>query len=335
MKILKRIGIGILVLLVLLLVLAYFLPREINVERTKKMDAPVSYVYNVVNNVENVPLFDPWVQSDETMTLNYGEKTIGQGASYTWESENSDDGSMKVTSSVPAKQVSYQMESPSIPDAKINYIFNAMGDKTTEMKWQFEGSNSFPFNLMNFLIASKINSNIKKGLNNINDLVNTRYKESKYGKYQIRQATVEAKNYIVNRDKVPEGKKQQFYVQNLAPLFKKIQDAGVAMEGKPSGLFYGFDQINNVVDMAAAIPIMEEVNIADASAVNREAGKAVIVDYYGDFKDTQVAHSAIEEYMRDRNLFVDYPIVEEYVTDPAEEKDPTKWLTKIYYYIAD
>jgi effector-binding domain-containing protein len=27
------------------------------------------------------------------------------------------------------------------------------------------------------------------------------------------------------------------------------------------------------------------------------------------------------------------PVVEEYITDPMTEKDPNKWLTKIYYFV--
>jgi len=39
--------------------------------------------------------------------------------------------------------------------------------------------------------------------------------------------------------------------------------------------------------------------------------------------------------MRDRGLFNSSPVVEEYITDPMEEKDPSKWLTKVIYYLSE
>ena len=39
----------------------------------------------------------------------------------------------------------------------------------------------------------------------------------------------------------------------------------------------------------------------------------------------------VEEFY---GLLSDVPAVEEYLTDPGQEKDPSKWLTRITYYIA-
>ncbi len=38
------------------------------------------------------------------------------------------------------------------------------------------------------------------------------------------------------------------------------------------------------------------------------------------------------DFMKDRQLFMDVPMIEEYVTDPTKEPDPEKWTTNIYYY---
>ena len=36
--------------------------------------------------------------------------------------------------------------------------------------------------------------------------------------------------------------------------------------------------------------------------------------------------------MKDRGYLLDPPIIEEYVTDPTQEKDPSKYLTRITRY---
>ena len=60
----------------------------------------------------------------------------------------------------------------------------------------------------------------------------------------------------------------------------------------------------------------------------------MVIDYYGDYDQTGKAHDAMEKYLKDRNILFNPPVVEEYVTDPGEEKDPSKWLTKIIYYFS-
>jgi effector-binding domain-containing protein len=39
--------------------------------------------------------------------------------------------------------------------------------------------------------------------------------------------------------------------------------------------------------------------------------------------------------MKDYNMYEEYPVVEEYMTDPATEKNPEKWLTRITYYFSE
>jgi len=60
-----------------------------------------------------------------------------------------------------------------------------------------------------------------------------------------------------------------------------------------------------------------------------------MLDFYGDYNHTSDGHDAIKEYMTDRGYLQDPPIIEEYVTDPTIEADPSKWLTKLTYYFTD
>jgi effector-binding domain-containing protein len=107
------------------------------------------------------------------------------------------------------------------------------------------------------------------------------------------------------------------------------------MEGNSCALVYNYDFSNNTLDMATAIPIKEQVAIEGAGSETLDQGKVLVVDYYGDKSGTAPAHFAIDDYMRDRGLFNEYPVVEEYTTDPIEEKDPSKWLTKVIYYLSE
>ena len=59
---------------------------------------------------------------------------------------------------------------------------------------------------------------------------------------------------------------------------------------------------------------------------------ALHVAYYGSYDKITKAHSAINEYMKEKGLAHSVAI-EEYISDPMTEKDTTKWLTNIYYVL--
>jgi hypothetical protein len=58
-----------------------------------------------------------------------------------------------------------------------------------------------------------------------------------------------------------------------------------------------------------------------------------LIEYLGDYAKTGEAHSAMDEYMAEKKLQSIPPVMEEYVTDPVEEPDTAKWLTRILYFV--
>ena len=163
---------------------------------------------------------------------------------------------------------------------------------------------------------------------------NKRAKQKIYKGYKVKDMIMPEKHFILNRQEVKMENIQQFYAQNLGSLFGKAAGAGVEMDGMPSGLFFKWDKENGTTDMAASIPVKEPIAIKGTNSLTIPSGRALQVDYYGDISKSTEANYAIDEYMKDYGLLNDPPIIEEYVTDPTEEKDISKWLTRITYYIA-
>ena len=100
MKILKYLFF--LLLIVFIAGAIYFATKDGNyeVEESKVIKAPVSLVFDKVNEYKTWEKWGPWKQEDPTMVFNYPEKTSGEGASYSWNGEESD-GSMRTTSVIP------------------------------------------------------------------------------------------------------------------------------------------------------------------------------------------------------------------------------------------
>lgn len=334
MKLLKKILIGLVIFIVLLLVLAYFLPRKMDISITGKVDSPAVYAYNLLNDFKNQDKWDPWLAKDTTMTFTYGEKTLGEGAYVDYSSESYGSGRTTRVSSKKNENISLKAESEDIGGAEMSYDFKENGENT-DLTWNFKNEISWPKNLMSIFFKSSMKKDMKKGISNISNIASERWEKNSYNGYVIKEENREGINYVTKRDVVPFAQADRFYTQNLQPLFFQIQKAGVKMEGNSGALIYNYDVTNGTLDMATAIPIKEQVAIEGAGSVTLDSGKVLVVDYYGDRAQSEVAHYAIDDYMRDRGIFNSYPVLEEYVTNPAEEKDPSKWLTKVVYYLSE
>lgn len=338
MKIFKYVGIPLLLLIGIYCLLCVLGPKNLNVERSTVIEAPKTAIFNLVNDIQKWEKWSSWNLRDTAMIITYPGKTVGVGGNSAWVSETEGNGTQEIVESIPGERLKTKLIFEGFGDPSHSvFKFEDEGDKT-KVSWAMETTElSFPLRGMMMLMGMKgdIASNYEESLSNLKTLVETRIREKTYDGYKINDIRLPEKHFIFNRQEVGMDQIQQFYATNLGSLFAKVQASGVEMDGMPCGLFYSFNEKNQTTDMAAAIPTKESLIIPDASSISLPAKRAIQVDYYGDYHHTDQAHDAIEEYLKDNGLFNDYPVIEEYVTDPTVVKNSEKWLTKVTYYVSD
>ena len=332
MNVIKGIGYTLLGVLILLIALGVILPKEYSLQLEKQMGTSPNYIYNVISD----PTIKGWNHLefiDTTATFEFLDKT-GKGAGFSWENEK---GKSRMRIQETEKNTSvtnhvyfYGEEEPKVT----TYTLTEEGDGSKlEVEWL--GKFDFPYNLMALLVKRKVKSRIEKEFERLENLVIKRAHEGVYRGYLVSPIDVPESIYISNRGEVTEENVEAFYAQNMSTLYRILQDAGVQSTGADCALIYDMNKELKEVDLAAAIPIGEDVSISDANTVILPQANAIQVDYYGSRSQSSLAHQAIREYLEDRGLFAQIPAVEEYVTDVLEEKDPNKWLSKITYRIVE
>lgn len=334
MKILKYISYFLLGLIALFIILAFLLPTEQEITVQKTINGPRLMVFNALSDLRAQEVWSPFKDADETMTWTMGDKVVGKGANYTWTSENQGDGSYRITESTFEKGITTEVRFGEKRGGKGSMDLKSEGDQTT-VTWTFEFTAGRFTNVLMPILKIGMKNTFAKGLENLASLIQKRKIKGEYYGYAINQKVIPLKYYATKRSEVSEGQVQQFYSSNLGYLFTAIQNAGAEMSGKASGLIYNFKPNESKVDFAAGIPISNELNLLDATLETIEAGNAAQVDFYGDYADIHTAHTAIQAYLIDRELIHNWPIIEEYITDPSVEQDPAKWLTSISYPIAN
>lgn len=141
MKILKWIAIVVVAVVLLVVGVGYTLPSSLSVEESTEMPAVPEVVFQAVSDLELWQEWEPWGQSDDSMTISWGEKRSGLGASYSWTGDETGTGSMKISGLERPRRVEYELffngdeANPSIAVIEIAPLASG-GSRVT---WSFSG----------------------------------------------------------------------------------------------------------------------------------------------------------------------------------------------------
>src|SRR5262245_25939459 len=84
MRIVRRVLIGLVVLVVLLAVIGFLLPGHAHVERSIAINAPQDKVFALVNGYKRFNEFSPWAELDPSTQYSYEGPEQGVGAKMSW-----------------------------------------------------------------------------------------------------------------------------------------------------------------------------------------------------------------------------------------------------------
>lgn len=327
----KKAAIALAILLLLFLLAGLFMPKNMEISQKRTIKAPVSFVFNLLNNVKTSKEWNPFVQEDPKMELSYSNIREGKGAQMTWISEVTGNGSNIYTNVVDNKLIESDLMFEGMDTSQYAFIFEPKDNQSTDLTWTMKSRFGFPYNVMGPVFKYMIKKSYKKGLDNIEKVVNERLTKGLYSGYAITEMIGQERKYAMNRKIVPVKDVTGFYTQSLGVIFQKIQNEGLTMTGKPVALFFNYDEVNSVTDMAAGAPINLAKEIKDLSFISIPSQLVVQAEHKGPYEGLATVHEAINTYIKDHSLTKNGPAIEEYVSDPVIEKDPQKYITKIIY----
>jgi uncharacterized protein YndB with AHSA1/START domain len=93
MKILKKIVIGVVALLALLVLIGFMLPAKTHVARSVVINAPAETVFTLINNFHEFNRWSPWAQRDPETRYQFEGPESGVGAKMSWASDKPEVGS--------------------------------------------------------------------------------------------------------------------------------------------------------------------------------------------------------------------------------------------------
>ena len=161
-------------LIVTLLIIAAFMPKVFNIEKTIVINKPVAEVMNKVADLNYYSQWNPWQQSDPTTkkTITGTPKTAGH--KYGWEGKKVGVGSLTLNS-LDDKHIHFDLEfiKPWKSKAKDNWLFEHWGSGSdTKVTWQNSGELPWPIaRLMGPMLHKSLSAQFEQGLGNLKRMV--------------------------------------------------------------------------------------------------------------------------------------------------------------------
>ena len=344
MKFLRFILWLLVLIIVVGLVLMFVMPTKVHVERSVVAQAPASVVYKHIAQLKNFNEWTVWGKKDSTNKYMYEgtDGTIGAVSNWKGDPKTTGEGSMKIVALEPDKSAKYHMVfiKPRASEAD-SYVNLQDSSGMTKVTWGFDMETPRPWNIFNlfFNLDKMLGKDFEDGLANLkatsekdNSAIAARVMPG--SKWDIKEMEFAGETFAIYRRVVKWDSIQPFYARHFQHIYGEVTKANIK-PGIPTGLFFDWDAKNKQTDMAAGIPVPAGTKLTDPTIkiVEVPSRKAIYLDYYGGYGGIEEAHNALGKYLEEKNWKSKAPVIEQYITDPAMEKDTAKWLTKIIYLV--
>ena len=334
MKILKKVGIALAALIGLILIAGIFVDKEVDTSQSIVIDAPAAAVFNTVNDFSTWESWSPWKEMDSTLQISLGEEFVGKGGSYSWTAEVVGNGDMSIVSSIANESLKTKVNFGGEGSADGSWTFEEV-EGGTKATWGIHAPFPYPMNVMLLFMDMKgdINKSFSRGLELLKDVVEKKAGEQSIGSLEVQEIEMPARYYIGVRETIKMTDITTRYTENFPKAMTAVMGKKIEIAGMPSGLFYSWDEETKSTDVLQGIPVKEKAEIEGFTTAEIPASKTLLINYYGDYSGTGKAHETMEAYITANGLTSKGLAIEEYVTDPGQEPDPTKWLTKVMYIV--
>lgn len=324
-------------LLVLVFGAAFFARTNYHIERSVEIDAPIDTVYKQVRFFKNFERWSPWhgLDPDQKTIISANDGEVG--ATYIWEGNGDVGAGIQTLKYVSPDSVHIELQrtQPWESTSPTYFKLTSVDSAKTRVTWVFDMHIGRPWNAGAMLtdVNARVGKDWERGLGKLKALCE-KIMRPKYLGYEVTQIDVPARDYIGLRGMVDTTDILQFFADSLPKALEMAKATPGDSLGVPSGLFWLWAE--GKADVAAAFSLKIAKNKKPAnggSLFHVPGGKAVCIDYYGSYAGSGEAHAAMDVYMKEKKLQSMLPVIEEYVTDPATEKDTAKWLTRVIYFV--
>jgi effector-binding domain-containing protein len=334
MRILKYLFLLLLLSLVALSIFVATQKGSFTVERSKIINSPKTAIYNYVNDLKNWEDWNSLALEDSLIKITVSQNAIGKGNSCSWNGKQGE-GDLQTTY-VKENDNILQTMNFNGNSADISMSFKDTLGKT-KVSWKAKGKMGFLFKALTAFNggAEKIfGTMFEKSLYNLDKKldyeINT-YSVKVNGLANTPEAFYLAQTFTSEFSKV--AKNSGIVISKITKFCKKNN---ITISGKPFVIYHTYDTANELTKMSVCIPIKDPIFLIEGSDISSEklqSFEAIKTTLIGDYSHTKKALDKAMQYLRENHLRPDttFSHLEIYTIGKNDIKNPSKWITEIYY----
>ena len=171
----KKILLGLVAVVALILIVAAFQPGEFQVTRSATIAASPAALFEQVNDHRKFAAWNPWGKIDPNVKNTFTGPATGVGSVFSWQGNRDvGAGSSTIIESKPGELVRLRMEwkEPMEGTSTVDFTFKPLGDKTV-MTWHMYGPNTYVGKVMCLFMSmdKMVGGQFEKGLAELKALV--------------------------------------------------------------------------------------------------------------------------------------------------------------------
>ena len=164
---LKKISMGLILVIVVIVGLALTQPDSFKVQRSATIKAPPEKIMAYLNDFHQWPAWSPWEKLDPNMQRTFDGAASGKGAVYAWKgNDDVGQGRMEILESAPAQlDIKLDFIKPFASSNRTEFALQGQGD-STQVTWTMTGPSQFVTKVMGvfFSMDKMIGKDFEKGL---------------------------------------------------------------------------------------------------------------------------------------------------------------------------
>jgi effector-binding domain-containing protein len=332
MKILLKVIIG---LFVIYLALAIFGPKSKKVERKIVIAAsPEILAPYLVDLKVFHETWSPWAEKDKNMKVIYSgvPSQAEHKMEWTSEVEQVGVGSLELWR-LSADSIIYGLSFSGM-DAMPYYYIAKNVEGGTEITLGLKMEATFLFRpMMMWMDAEKeIAPDFERGLSNLKKVAEAAADQSKLA-YQVNEIEFPETFFVGTKFKnIPVAEVEKFCGENFPEIGKALIAQNVKPTAAPMAFFKNYNFEKGTTDIAVVSRVASGVKLKGFESHTYPSSKALQVVFNGSYANIVDAHNSIGQVMVNKG-YKEQIAIEEYITDPKQEKDTAKWVTNIFYLV--
>lgn len=302
----------------------------VNSTQSIYVKVPRNVAFTFVNDYRNWEQWESWNNGNALMKFEYPQNTIGKGAFYEWNGDNSE-GKAATTNAIENEKIELQLD---FDGNELNSIITFKDSLVgTKISWKSEGKIGFIAKI-SCTFSGGINSYLNKIINkNLNNLSATLTRQLNNFFIKINGMVTIPQRYYVKSALVCEPSEAQ---QNINKALIKInfffKNNNLKMNGNPFVIREFEDK--DSVKIAVYGPLKEEIFISDGSDLTTGMMKeftALKVTLVGDYSHLPKARQQAQNEFNKQKLRPNTTILpmDVYFNTAENSKNPVKWVTFI------